>query len=419
MKERPDGEPASRPTPPRPRASTGDGVAREAIVAFSLAPADAAPPEPAAPPALLPVVEVETLDWGAVRAAADPRAVRERAHTIVERAEALLDREGGAGLLFDADRATPDDRAIHVRELAPETPLWFVGDLHGDLLSLEAALALARTTDTDRPPHLVFLGDLFDDGGYGLEVLLRVLELLVESPATTCVVAGNHDEALAFDGARFTASVSPSDFADRLNAAHDEWATRAGALAVRLFARAPRALFLPDGLLVSHGGFPLVDLHAELEASGDWNDPRALTDFVWTRAHPKARKKLPNRASRGSQFGREDFAAFCALATRLGRPVTHMVRGHDHVEERWEAYPAYAEHPVLTIVALSRRLEREAFGPYVRVPTVARWVAGALPQVHRLHVPEADVRALYPEATAETSMTPDDAPAPPDGEPTP
>jgi hypothetical protein len=194
-----------------------------------------------------------------------------------------------------------------------------------------------------------------------------------------CLVAGNHDEALGYDGARFTATVAPSDFSEFLNAhlAH-EWIARAGKLAVRLAADAPRALFFPDGLLVAHGGFPLVDLHAELRACGDFNAPRCLSDFVWARAHPKARRKLPNRVSRGSQFGYEDFAAFCALATELGRPVTHMVRGHDHVEERFAVYPAYAAHPVLTTVALSRRLPREAFGPYERVPTVARWVPGAL-----------------------------------------
>jgi hypothetical protein len=77
--------------------------------------------------------------------------------------------------------------------------------------------------------------------------------------------------------------------------------------------------------------------------------------------------------------------------------VTHFVRGHDHVDERYEIYPAYAAHPVLTTVALSRRLPREAFGPYERVPTVARWVPGALPQVYRLHVPAVLVRDVYPE----------------------
>jgi hypothetical protein len=74
-----------------------------------------------------------------------------------------------------------------------------------------------------------------------------------------------------------------------------------------------------------------------------------------------------------------------------------MVRGHDHVEERWALYPAYAANPVLTTVALSRRLPRESFGPYERVPTIARWVPGARPEVPRLRGPAALVRELFPE----------------------
>ena len=60
-----------------------------------------------------------------------------------------------------------------------------------------------------------------------------------------------------------------------------------------------------------------------------------------------------------------------ALASSLGRPVTHMVRGHDHVEQRFAIYPAYGATPILTTVALSRRLSRELFGSYERTPTVA------------------------------------------------
>ena len=125
---------------------------------------------------------------------------------------------------------------------------------------------------------------------------------------------------------------------------------------------------------------------------------------MWTRAHPTARKKLPNRFSRGSQFGYEDFAAFCAVATSLGRPVTHLVRGHDHVEERYAVYPAYHAHPVLTTVALSRRLSRERIGSYERVPTIARVVERALPQVYRLHIPADMIRDIYPEPDAENSL---------------
>src|SRR4028119_1899281 len=68
------------------------------------------------------------------------------------------------------------------------------------------------------------------------------------------------------------------------------WIERAGKLAVRFFGQAPHALFLPDGLLIAHAGFPLTDLHAKLEETGDWNDPACLSEFTWTRAHPTARK---------------------------------------------------------------------------------------------------------------------------------
>ena len=331
---------------------------------------------------------------------------------IVEQLETRLDSDSDAVMLFDEYRESPSDRAIRLEDV-PDAPVWFIGDLHGDLLTLETALALVEREaqrEGRANARLVFLGDLFDDGGFGLETLLRVFELMIERPYEMCLLAGNHDEALGYNGARFTATVSPSDFCDFLNdnLAH-EWLGRVGKLTVRLIAKAPRALFFPDGLLAAHGGFPLRDLHARLAETGEWNDPACLTDFVWTRAHPRTRRKLPNRSSRGSQFGYEDFAEFCALSTALGRPVTHMVRGHDHVDDRYAIYPAYAATPVLTTVALSRRLDREVFGPFVRVPSVARWVRGALPQVHRLHIPEHHIRRCYADPQeAETSTAGED-----------
>lgn len=358
-------------------------------------PADAAPV-----PATLPVIEVRDLDWQAIRSAVDAPAIRVRMRVAVERMEALLDGVGGPGMLFDADRAHEGDRAIRVSTTDDASALWIIGDLHGDLLALEAALAQIRQHERlaeSAPSRIIFLGDFIDDEGHAVELLVRLFELIVEAPQRVCVIAGNHDEALSYDGKRFGSNVSPSDFADFLNAnlAH-EWIERVGKLALRLTAHAPRALFFPDGLLVAHGGFPLCDLHAALTAKGDWNDPRCLSDFVWGRAHPRARRKLPNRFSRGSQFGYEDFADFCALSARLGRPVTHMARGHDHVEERYAIYEAYHAHPLLTTVALSRRLHREQHGPYERTPTMARVVAGCLPQVYRLYPPADLVEHVFP-----------------------
>lgn len=381
-----------------------------------LTPPDTATPaldEPQAPEVVPPPVpdpiDVVDLDWDAIARAGSPGAIRARMRHTVEGIETALDSENGLRLMFDEHRATPADRALRIADVT-DAPLWFVGDLHGDLLTLEAALALIdreAQRDGGGEPRIVLLGDLFDDGGYGLETLLRIFELMLERPAQVCLLAGNHDEALGYNGSRFTATVSPSDFAEFLNEhlAH-EWIGRAGKLAVRIAANAPRALFFPDGLLAVHGGFPLRDLHERLRETADWNDPQCLLDFVWTRAHARARKKLPNRSSRGSQFGYEDFAAFCELSAGLGRPVTHMIRGHDHVEDRYEMSPAYARTPVLTTVALSRRLAREMFGPFIRIPTIARWIRGSVPQVHRLHIPEELIRRCYPEELAAADGVP-------------
>jgi Calcineurin-like phosphoesterase len=368
-------------------------------------------------PASLPLIEVRELDWAAIEQAVNSESIRARMSDIVQRMEALLDCPGGPGLLFDVDREHVADRAIRASPPREDAPLWIIGDLHGDLLALEAALAQIRlhAGGGGAAPCIIFLGDFIDDEGLALEVLLRVFELILEAPERVCVVAGNHDEALAYNGERFTSSVSPADFADFLNAnLTNEWIVRAAKIALRLTAQAPRALFFPDGLLVAHGGFPLVDLHPALEATNDWNDPACLSDFVWGRAHPKARRKIPNRFSRGSQFGYEDFADFCALSARLGRPVTRMVRGHDHVEERYAIYPAYHAHPLLTTVALSRRLPREGFGPYERAPTIARAVPQSLPQVYQLYPPAELIHRVFPPR----DEAPESAPGEPGETPT-
>lgn len=365
-------------------------------------PTSASVPPPAEAEATpgLSVLEVRSLDWDAVRDAVANPIGGERAERIVARMEERLAGGGPLGLAFEEYARGPDDRAIQLREDWPVGEVWFVGDLHGDLLALEAALQHVDRSGGGADARIVFLGDLFDDGVHAAEVVLRIFELVLDGPMRVTVIAGNHDEALVFEGGRFQSTVLPSDFTDWLNTqseAGHPWAERLGKTIVRFFERAPRALFFPDGLLVAHGGVPHTDLHPMLEAEGNWNDPRVLTDFVWLRAHPRARKRIPNRTTRGAELGREDFAAFCDLATRLGRPVARMLRGHDHVEERFAVFPAWAAHPALTINTLSHRLPREVFGPYERVPVIARWVRGELPEVRRLFVPPDLVREVYPE----------------------
>ena len=110
---------------------------------------DEAPPTNLVPalvsrPAILPVVDVQELDWGAIRKAVDAPAIRARIRSIVERMESVLERAGGPGMLFDGDRGDASNRAIQVADVNAADPFWIIGDLHGDLLALEAALALIR-----------------------------------------------------------------------------------------------------------------------------------------------------------------------------------------------------------------------------------------------------------------------------------
>src|SRR4051794_36749297 len=108
----------------------------------------------------LQIVEVKDLDWQGVRNAVNPSSIRANMRSIVERMEALLDRADGPGMLFDNDRADPADKVIQVSAIDSASPLWIVGDLHGDLLALEAALAAMRgpTSQTgEAKPRIVFL----------------------------------------------------------------------------------------------------------------------------------------------------------------------------------------------------------------------------------------------------------------------
>jgi hypothetical protein len=152
----------------------------------------------------------------------------------------------------------------------------------------------------------------------------------------------------------------------------------------------------------AHAGFRSPICTRGSKRAGDWNDPACLSDFTWTRAHPTARRSAePLHA--GSQFGRQDFADLLRGQTRLGRTVTHMVRGHDHVEDRYAINPAYRWSPPSRCHGAC---PASPSVPHVRVPTIARYIAGSLPQVHRLHVPESLVQTVFPEPSAAAESEP-------------
>jgi hypothetical protein len=338
---------------------------------------------------------------------ADPSAVTRH---IRARAEELADwldaRVGGKApwwFALDAKCERPEVLIVRKADDVPRN-LWFVGDLHGDILALEAVLGYVdQVTMREKLPFpcVVFLGDLFDRMQYGYEVALRVLALVKDRPGQILWLAGNHDEALKLSetSGSFVSLVSPAEFADWLNgeATKNPIAGRIGKGLARLGAALPRAVFLPDGLIAAHGGVPHTDLLARIETVGSLNAKECLQDFVWTRLHPRARQRVPNRNSKTCDLGILDFEAFCARAASvIGQPVARMVRGHDHVERRFDYYANYKANPVLTMNTLCCRQDGEWGEQYARTPCVARHRPGNLPEVHRLTIPVDLVKAYYP-----------------------
>jgi len=283
-----------------------------------------------------------------------------------------------------------------------ESPVWFVGDLHGDLVALEFALEFIRSKSPDA--IIVFLGDLIDDGGYGAQVVLRVFFEICHQPTKICVIAGNHDEALHVSEGQFSATVSPCEFSVWLNrhAGEDRIVSRLGETFVRFVQQIPRSLFFDDGLLVAHGGIPLFP--DKIDSFDDLNSSECLQDFVWTRAHPRARRRRTHRQYLGCGFGVENFAEFSRRMLEVcGQSVKRMIRGHDHItdEARFDLYSRWQDYPMLTINTMCRRLGREMTGPFVHQPCVAEWIPDGIPRVYPLRIQDNVVRKFYEVAVAE------------------
>lgn len=278
-------------------------------------------------------------------------------------------------------------------------PVWFVGDLHGDLTALKALTDFARAQDKrdniDAPTRLFFLGDFTDDAPFSAEVAAWVmrqcgagLQPLQEgqgsqSNATfeVMAVAGNHDDGLRFIeedvGGKFVSTVSPSTFADELNERMKggnggAWSAF-GLAAIDFFKVLPRMVMLDKIIMVAHGGVPHSDV--PLAKREDLDSAQALSDFVWNRLHETAPKKFPNRESRGSQLGVKDFDGFIsklADTAVVGFAPKVFIRGHDHHDGNFKRYESYKGCSVVTLNAFT--VNRGSYGQKYRDLALLRWV---------------------------------------------
>lgn len=91
---------------------------------------------------------------------------------------------------FDDLLYTTHDKILNIsllREIDSEDFL-VVGDIHGDLLSLEHAIKLREELDART---LVLLGDYVDRGSNSIECVKRIAELILDD-SNSIILRGNH-----------------------------------------------------------------------------------------------------------------------------------------------------------------------------------------------------------------------------------
>jgi hypothetical protein len=304
---------------------------------------------------------------------------------------------------------------------------FFIGDLHADFFALRSYLRHAEAATPEC--RIVFLGDLVDRGDLPLECFCLMLDWAERHPGRLAWIAGNHDLAFRFDPTtnRFVSSVHPAEFLSVLNEPDSlsGFRKRLGFLFMQIAQGLPRAVLFPDGLLATHGGFPLVDLQAQgalaetPEAFEQWlNSPECLKDFTWSRIHRK-RRAVPDRHSSDPQYGFLDFEAFCQLKPDWF-PVARMVTGHTHPADGSELHATYQVNPALTLLGFGfddRCDFPQAYAHYRPYLQIGRYVRDGLPEVLPVPVEQGELVMLYPEIAEQALHEPNPNPASDPSEP--
>jgi hypothetical protein len=256
--------------------------------------------------------------------------------------------------------------------------------------------------------------------------MFLLLDWANSHPGRIVWIAGNHDIAFSHDEQTgdFTSSVKPSEFLDVLNC-NDSlkgFRQQIGKFFIDLSNSLPRAILFPDGTLVTHGGFPLVDKQesAKSLATKDefvaWlNTPECLQDFTWARIS-RYPKRQPNRSSKGCSYGFKDFESLCSLQP-LWLQVKRMITGHEHPETGWEDFPTYQINPAVTIngFGFDAYLDAPAkFRKYKPRLVVGRCQRDRLPQKIGIEYDITELAKIYPPVP--TEILPETSADTPEGE---
>jgi diadenosine tetraphosphatase ApaH/serine/threonine PP2A family protein phosphatase len=172
------------------------------------------------------------------------------------------------------DEPIADNRLIR---LPPHGRSIFVGDIHGELDSIQEILRRTNFVDAnlgscDRG-YIVFLGDLVDRGPNSVEALTTLFALKIRFKGNVILLKGNHE--LPDVNFRY-------GFKDEVRRKYQPHGNEVYELCNRLFEKLPHAVVTANGIFAAHGGIPenvstiaqVADLDGDELEQLLWNDPR-------------------------------------------------------------------------------------------------------------------------------------------------
>jgi protein phosphatase len=171
--------------------------------------------------------------------------------------------------------------------------LVIIGDVHGDIETLDTALDKIDVTDffADKSNKIIFLGDYIDRGSNSIDVMKKVCNLKIKYPHSIILLRGNHEAPVEFP---FNSHDLPHQIIENFGLTEGRRIYTQHILP--FFGQLSLAVIIDKKLLLVHGGLPTGQSisrqnfkysisNAQQSHTSDttmeellWNDPRDQID---------------------------------------------------------------------------------------------------------------------------------------------
>ena len=212
--------------------------------------------------------------------------------------------------------------------IEPEGEALVIGDLHGDLTSLETIIKdsnlITKISKSDKM-LVIFLGDYGDRGESQVELYYAVLRLKAAFPKQIVLLRGNHEGPLDL-------IAYPHDLSEQLRRKFKATSVPAYTCIVNLFNYLHNAVYVKDRYLMVHGGLPfsISSLPQIAQANNLHPDKPFLTELLWSDPNDNVQGIIPSPRGVGHLFGKDITAKIDRLKAKI------LIRGHESTPQGYK-----------------------------------------------------------------------------------